>query len=250
MCNQTTLQDTTGATSSPGSDCGNSPCNGQAGPPESTHGPAVVPVNRSRVVASAEKPKIVAISGRSFFGSFPPDDLNLCLANRFRERTESRGSTLFRLTWKAWITASGRSIYALRASAHRNDASDCIGWPTPCAMDGVRGAEPQEAKKSRGANTGRTINDVAAMVRKPLASPLSRDHKDTVVAETRAADTTPRQAALVSGTDANGLNSRTAGVQLNPELSRWLQGIPRTCACCAPTVMPSSPNWRQNLSQL
>ena len=53
------------------------------------------------------------------------------LESRYRARTASCGSTLYRLTWKRRATPLGRSIPALRASVLRTSARDFIGWPTP-----------------------------------------------------------------------------------------------------------------------
>lgn len=54
----------------------------------------------------------------------------------------SRGSTLFRLTWKERVTPSLRRICALRASAPRTDdnGSSLSLWPTPTSRDHKDGA--------------------------------------------------------------------------------------------------------------
>lgn len=62
-------------------------------------------------------------------------DLQSSLASRLRQKTDSLGSTLYKLTWKARVTPSGRSIPALRALVRRTSDNDCIGWPTPSARD-------------------------------------------------------------------------------------------------------------------
>jgi hypothetical protein len=66
--------------------------------------------------------------------------LTSSLASRLRQRTASRGSTLYTLTWKERATPSGRSIPALRASARRISDSGCggleSGWPTPSTPSG------------------------------------------------------------------------------------------------------------------
>lgn len=60
-------------------------------------------------------------------------DLSLSLANKWRARTGSLGSTLYTLTWKVRATPSGRSIPALRASARHTSDSASTGWPTVTA---------------------------------------------------------------------------------------------------------------------
>ena len=61
--------------------------------------------------------------------------LQLSLASRFRRRTASVGSTLFKLTWKQRVTPAGRSIYALRASGRRTSDNACSSWPTTTTRD-------------------------------------------------------------------------------------------------------------------
>lgn len=71
--------------------------------------------------------------GRPSTGSSASVDLMLSLASRLRQRTDLLGSTLFKLTWKQRGTPLGRSIYALRASAHRTSGSGFSSWPSPLA---------------------------------------------------------------------------------------------------------------------
>jgi len=48
------------------------------------------------------------------------------------------GSTLYKLTWKAWTTPSGVSRFRLRASVLRTSATGSTGWPTTRAADGEK----------------------------------------------------------------------------------------------------------------
>jgi len=57
--------------------------------------------------------------------------LQSSLESRLRVKTSSLGSTLYRMTWKAWDTGSGRSRSRLRASVLRISATGSTGWPTP-----------------------------------------------------------------------------------------------------------------------
>jgi len=59
--------------------------------------------------------------------------LTCALENRLRAKTAERGSTLYRMTWKAKITPSGRRLPWLVASAHRTNGSGFIGWLAPSA---------------------------------------------------------------------------------------------------------------------
>ena len=99
-------------------------------------------------------------------------DLQRSLESRLRARTASTGSTLYKLTWKARATPSGRLICALRASAPRTSDSDCgllrKGWNTPRATDGANGG-PNQA--------GGALSADVAIAGWPTAS--ARDWKDS-----------------------------------------------------------------------
>ncbi len=62
-------------------------------------------------------------------------DLQSSLESRLQARTQTLGSTLYAMTWKPWVTASGRSRSRLRASVRRTSETDCTGWVTPAARD-------------------------------------------------------------------------------------------------------------------
>lgn len=57
--------------------------------------------------------------------------LQSSLESRLRAKTQTLGSTLYKLTWKSWVTPSGRSRFRLRASVRRTSETDSTGWPTP-----------------------------------------------------------------------------------------------------------------------
>lgn len=80
-------------------------------------------------------------SGQSGSISFASARLQSCLASRLQAR--SHGSILYRLTWKARVTPSGRPICALRASPVRTSDSGFTlqPWATPAARDHKDGAE-------------------------------------------------------------------------------------------------------------
>ena len=61
--------------------------------------------------------------------------LQSSLESRLQARTQTLGSTLYAMTWKPWVTASGRSRFRLRASVRRTSETDCTGWVTPAARD-------------------------------------------------------------------------------------------------------------------
>lgn len=78
-------------------------------------------------------------------GSSQSADLQMFLVNKLPAKLAWAGSTLYRLTWKERVTPLGRSIYALRAWAHRTCVKDCglqaTGWGTPLASDPIGGVK-------------------------------------------------------------------------------------------------------------
>jgi len=98
-----------------------------------------------------------SISSNSF-------DLALFLESRLQAKLDSRGSTLFKLTWKRRTTPQQRSIFALRASGLRTSVSVYSGVPTPCGQDGPKGGPGQGTDRLPGA---------AALV--SVATPKSSD---------------------------------------------------------------------------
>jgi hypothetical protein len=62
--------------------------------------------------------------------------LQSSLESRLQAKTQTLGSTLYAMTWKPWITPSGRSRSRLRASVRRISETGSTGWPTPKANDG------------------------------------------------------------------------------------------------------------------
>ena len=132
---------TRSATSSPASPSGPTPCVGPDGLTIDPCGPDRAPANLSARQAKAAGSMTSGTSGRLGTISSESAALQLSLASRFRRRTASVGSTLFKLTWKQRVTPAGRSIYALRASGRRTSDNACSSWApwtTPFASDGSK----------------------------------------------------------------------------------------------------------------
>lgn len=82
--------------------------------------------------------------------------LQSSLENRLRLRLLSRGSTLYKLTWKPWVMPSGVLRSRLRASALRTSGTGLTGWPTPTSRDWKDGASAESNVKTNGL-LGRTV---------------------------------------------------------------------------------------------
>lgn len=145
-------------------------------------------------------------------------DLTQFLASRLQALTALHGSTLYRLTWKQRTTPAGRSIPALRASAPRTSGSGCTGlltgWVTPTARD---------------------WRDTPGMSR---IRPNGKFKMDLLP---RQAFLTNQSSIVICGKTQTGLSAMTENTgQLNPDLPRWLMGLPKEWDDCAAMVTLSS----------
>ena len=61
--------------------------------------------------------------------------LQTSLESKLRAATQTLGSTLYKMTWKAWDTGSGRFRFRLRGSVPRTSGTAHTGWPTPTTRD-------------------------------------------------------------------------------------------------------------------
>ena len=173
MLPPSTLPDTLNVISSPGSVCGPLPCDGQDGPIAALFGLALAPAN-----LSARQAKEMGLLTSGIYGphgsiSLDSEALSSSLVSRLAAKTLMYGSTLYKLTWKPWVTPSGRSRFRLRASAPRISATGFTGWPTP------RSAEAEHA--GRQANTGHKgqtgVAEAASLC--GWTTPTTRDWKDS-----------------------------------------------------------------------
>ncbi len=76
------------------------------------------------------------------------NNLQSRLTENLKRRTDVLGSTLYNLTWKEWVTPSGRSRFRLRASARRTSETGSTGWPMPRAADGEKNVRTLEGTLS------------------------------------------------------------------------------------------------------
>ena len=180
MCPPKTLPDLHNAISSPGSACGHSPYDEQAGPIAALFGQALVPANLSARQAKEMGLLTSGIYGPHGSTSLDSEALSSSLVSKLAAKTLMYGSTLYKLTWKPWVTPSGRSRFRLRASAPRISATDSTGWPTPTTSDGSGGrtpANPLLKVRPSGAKVHQTLNAAASLT--GWTTPTTRDWKDS-----------------------------------------------------------------------
>lgn len=109
---------------------------------------------------------------------------------------DTNGSTLFRLTWKVWVTPSGRAFFLLRASERPTSGIVFSSWPSPTCNDAKNSAYAY----SQGDHD------------KPVL-------KLTGVARLALTSSGERLGGSLSGMESTG--------RLNPNMVRWLMGLPR-----------------------
>ena len=127
----------------------------------------------ARVNLSARQAKELGLMtsgtcGQPFTTSSKSASLQQSLESRLQAKTATLGSTLYTLTWKPWVTPSGRSRFRLRASVRRTSETGSTGWPTPTTADGSGGGQ---AKRAMGETRhGSNLNDFAMLAGWPTTT--------------------------------------------------------------------------------
>lgn len=176
MFTPTTCADSTSVTSSPASEFGAWPCAAPAGPMIDLFG--LVPVRANLSARQARELGLLTsgTSGPPSITSSLSEGLQSFLESRLRARTQILGSTLYALTWKPWVTPSGRSRLRQRGRALRISESASIGWPTPTAASQGSGEAPG-ARLARGFNAGLSPMDAACLAGWPTPNASIVDAK-------------------------------------------------------------------------
>ena len=106
MSDQMNLWDTLSATSSPASEDGHLPCSLQDGQQIAQCGPDRAHASLSARQAKEQDLIMSGTYGPPSSGSSSSASLQLSLESRLQENLSMLGSTLYKLTWKPWVTAS------------------------------------------------------------------------------------------------------------------------------------------------
>lgn len=249
MLPRLTLPGSPNVISLPASQAGPSPSLSPGFPTIILSGPGVVPANLSPRQAKARGLMTSGIYGLRSTGSSSSAALQELLVSRLQARLQTLGSTLYRLTWKPWVTPSERSLSRLRASVLRTSATELTGWPTPTTRDWKDGSEqknvPLNALLGRVAwLAGWPTPTVTDSLRYPSPDSQTRD-----ITLNHAAHLAARGPARLTVTGLLLTGSPAVmggGGQLNPAHSRWLMGFPPAWDACAPTATRSTRGKRRS----
>lgn len=180
MSTPTTCAATCSATSSRASVSGPTPCAPPDGRMSAPSGPAPAPASLTARQAKALGLLMSGTYGRTGNTSSMSAALQSSLESRLRARLPISGPISYKMTWKPWVTPSGRSRFRLRASALRTSETGSTGWPT-ATMGDSRGTRNSTATRHRippsGIHAGHTLVDAASLSTWPTAA--ARDWKSS-----------------------------------------------------------------------
>ena len=192
MFDRATLTDTHSAISLQVLESGPTPFGSQAGQMIDLFGQVPVRANLSARQAKALGLMTSGTSGPPSIISLESDALQQSLESKLRAKMQTLGSTLYALTWKPWVTASGRSRSRLRASVRRTSGTGSTGqhaleidgvwvplellkaWPTQAARD-FRTANLKTFQEQGGGKKGEQLNNAAVHLLSGWPTPQTSD---------------------------------------------------------------------------
>lgn len=215
------------------------------------------PARASRLVTQdkGEGSTTSATSGPCSPPSSATIDLTSSLASRFRARTDSRGSTLFALTWKERDTPAGHSIPALRASALRTGASDSssseAAWVTPVSRDhkdvgternrGVADVVPRQADLCGWPTT--TTRDCSENARSAY---MIKGHAGTSRVDAGRQSAWPNPDPATGGAES-AARKKEWGRMASGGGDRQAAALEATMKCSAPWATPAANTYGENV---
>lgn len=215
------------------------------GPSPSRSGPAVAHVSRTPRRAKGKAKKIHVISGLFGSASSKSADLQLLLANKWKERLNLDGSMECTLTWKTRGTPSGLLLYQVVSSMRPISEIESTSSPKSLWLTvrtKMANEDPLKSSARLGDRWSTTAGCLESQVLLALWTTLSnRDHKDSfgMTAERKDGksrhDQLPRQAfgTLTSSSYAE-MKSIGESPRLNLEFARWIMGFPKEWCLAAP----------------
>lgn len=266
MLNPKTSKDLPNATSSPELEPGPTHSGKQAGQTVDLFGQDPLPASPSAMPDSEKEKTMTDTSRPTGSISSASAALQSSLASRLKQRLDTTGSTIYRLTWKQKTTPAGRLYCQLVASAPRTSGKDSglllKDWATPTASDNRHPGSTKHLKKRFSHPRGKRLEQQVYYYLVGWGTPNSSNSGGTPEQALKRKEGLPCSQSVTlldhqvqltgparltaSGEILTGSSAgMESGGQLNPAHSRWLVGLPPEWDDCAVMAMESLPRSRK-----